>query len=171
MEPLVSPTESDEARRRLFDEHDDDDDDDAYAYGRSGGKDDGLRVIFVAPDRSPAMPLPDIRCCGRALSAPTVSDGRDVALNGENADRTADLQPVPVLTRALANISVSRYWGARGNLEEVKRRHSLETAATAGGHDSEGQRTSGTEVRPGHASTCLVKPSRRRIPGRWRNCC
>lgn len=135
-----------EGEPRLFDEYNDDDDD-CYFYG---GKNDGLRVVLVAPDRSPATPVAAAgKCCGEKKPA---AEGNDAA-TAVGADNTALKRPAPVLATGWAGAGVEKYWQTRGVSREGER-GATAPAATAlgkgvGGGD--GGRGSGTEV----GDTCI----------------
>ena len=133
-----------EEEPRLFDEYNDDDDD-GYFYGGFGGKNDGLRVVLVAPDRSPAAPVAATgQCCGKKKPATEGSDAATAA----GADNTAQKRPAPVLATGWAGAGVEEYWQTRGGSREGDRGETSPVAVAlgrgAGGGDRE--RGSGTEV-------------------------
>lgn len=131
----------DEQQPRLFDEHNDDDDD-AHGWNGFGGKDDGLRVVLVAPDRSPAAPAV-ASCCGDAR---TEKGGVNLAkAAGGAVERTAGVSPTPapVLVGGWGGKGVARYWNARGDLEEAKREEKAEGGRPAGTLENQ---HNGTEV-------------------------
>lgn len=171
LDPALSPTGAaqQEAQPRLFDEFNDDgDDDDAYGYGAvGGGKSDGLKVILVAPNRSPAMPPARAAasgCCGGPTThtSATAKDESKAGATVEDGDGGATAVkhpvPVPVLVGGWAGAgAVGSYWKARGHSADAKREeetHAQRAAAAAAAEEEggeglldEGQTVcSGTEV-------------------------
>lgn len=132
----------------MFDEYNDDDDD-GYFYGGFGGKNDGLKVVLVAPDRSPAAPAPAAatgQCCGKKKSA--AAEGSD-AVAATGADNTAQNFPAPVLATGWAGAGVGKYWNTRGDPREGERGETAPAAAAlrrGRARGGEGERGSGTEV-------------------------
>lgn len=133
-----------EEQPRLFDEHNDEDDD-AFGYKRFGGKNDGLRVVLVAPDRSPAVPAAITKFCSKAASAETGEEG---ATDGR-ADGVVGAQPNPVLMGGWAGAGGGRHLRFRGRSgEEAEEGPKLEAAAANGDEEVPSSRgSSGTEVR------------------------
>lgn len=155
----MSPTGGDqqEAQPRLFDEFNDDgDDEDGYGYGiAGGGKSEGLKVILVAPNRSPAMPPATAGCCGGPIthSSATTKDGNvaGAIVDGGDGGATAANTPTPVLARGWAGAGAAgSYWQARDDLADKKREEEAEVVEEGGapGLLKEGQTvSSGTEAR------------------------
>lgn len=172
LDPTASSMEADNlgGPQRLFDEFDDDDDVGGYGYGGGPGKDEGLKVILVTPNRSPAMPPPTATsssCCGREASlgeATAQAKSAAAALTdeagGDGIMTPKRSVPVPVLAGGWAGASgIGRYWQARGDSSEARREeeaHARWAASNAEANDEEGDErllrkrqrgSSGTEVR------------------------
>lgn len=142
-----------EEQPRLFDEFNDEGDDEGdYGYGAvGGGKSDGLKVILVAPNRSPAMPPEEAGCCGGpATHTSATAKDENAAGKGGDGGTTAANTPPPVLTGGWAGAGAARSsWQARGHSVDKKREK--ETAAVEEGSGQgllkEGNAvSSGTEV-------------------------
>lgn len=156
LDPAVSsmaPDQETETAPRLFDEFNDDDDD-AHFYGGVGGKNDGLRVILVAPDRSPAVPLLEKNdlCCGKKKSA-AAEDRNDSAAAataaGGDDNRAGKIPGPPVLDTGWAGSGVAMYWKTRGDFKEGKRGEAAQPAAAFDEGEAgarEGEKGGGTEV-------------------------
>ena len=133
-----------EGEPRLFDEYNDDDDD-GFFYGGFGGKNDGLRVVLVAPDRSPAVPAAATgQCCGKKKSAAEGSE----AVAAAGADNTAEELPAPVLVTGWAGAGVVKCWQTRGDSREGEREETASVAVASGRGTAaaDGERRGGTEV-------------------------
>lgn len=171
LDPTLSPTgaELEGEQPRLFDEFNDDDDDEGgYGYGAAGaGKSDGAKVILVAPNRSPAVPLAKTGaggCCGGpiARNVPTTKGegAAGTATEVGDGDNTAATLPVPVLVGGWVGAGASAIGrhlqarrdseDARHDEEEYARRAFAADAASEGDEQSlldKGQRVgSGTEA-------------------------
>lgn len=143
----MSPKGVDEQQPRLFDEHNDDNDDDV-GYRSFTGKNDGLRVVLVAPDRSPAMPTAAMdRCCGRATSAAAAAENEAVATD-DGPNSQADKRPVPVLVGGLGE-TVAR-WKTSGDSEDIEVNQAWRSATAAADKTRDGvdigRRPSSTKV-------------------------
>lgn len=157
LDPLPSSTGvvDQDQQLRLFDEHNDDYDD-AYGYGNFGGdKNDNLRVVLVAPDRSPvAPPLLGSGCFGKhKIPVPTAVTEKRTSSGapGEDAvkDTTTGRQPVLVLTGGWGRgTGRARSWKIRRDSEEAKRKDDAPQLAATGNENDLGEERmhSGTEV-------------------------
>lgn len=173
LDPASSPTGAGEQEEqpRLFDEFNDDDDDDGYGYGGgggggAGGKRDGIKVVLVAPDRSPVMPpAPSgaALCCGggsttKTPAAATEGDGVAGAAieGGDGGDATAK-RPVPVLAEGWAGAGAGgRRWQGRGDAADARLEEEAyarrRAGATAAPEDGEGD-TSSRRISAGDSGT------------------
>lgn len=129
LDPSLSPTRGDqqEAQPRLFDEFNDDGDDEGeFAYGAvGGGKSDNLKVILVAPTRSPAIPPAAAGCCGgpttNTLDSPKNEITAGAGVEGGDGGTTVANTPAPVLTGGWAGAGASgSYWQVRGHSADKK---------------------------------------------------